>query len=75
MIKLNGASKWVTVVIGLLAIFAGIITAWAYNNAKTAQNEKDITEIKPRLKIVEDAVLGQSVDLKWIRRQMEKGNP
>lgn len=86
MARLNGYTKWVSIGITLLVLFAAAIAGFTSNKFGIADNAIEITENKiecratakaqsARIKVVEDAMIEQKTDLKWIRQRLEKMEP
>ena len=73
----NGNGKWLKILAVLtpfILLAIGAIAGYATNRQKTYFNSIEIKEIKPRVRVVEEAIIEQKADLKWIRREMERKN-
>ena len=69
----NGSTvKWAGVAITILVLVASAFSGWAYNNASTARNTKDIRDHEGRIRITEKAMNDLSRDVKWIVQTMQE---
>ena len=72
MAKLNGATKWISIAMAFLVLFASIIASYTYLQAKTTDLSDDIAEIKPKCEQNEKDVIGMKKDLEYIKKGIDE---
>ena len=68
--------NWIGVIITLLVLFASFVTTQAYDRKDIGANSHNHAELKadlcPRMKCLEEHMVEQRTDIKWIREKLDK---
>jgi len=70
--NMNGNTRWLTALVGLLVIFAGVVGGFVRQREGINQNHAQIADHEERMRTVEESMAEQRVNTQYIKSGIEE---